>query len=334
MDKNQVVAICNAFHLGTVVNGAVPVSGGLIHRMWRIDTSHGSYAIKELDAAIMKRPRIHESYVQSEEIAAALKRQHIPAETALFHEKTPLYETGGAIVMVYPWIEGRTLTLNEVTFEHANLIGQLVATIHAATIPSLDLPVPEIHSISPARWQVLIDEARSKQLSWAFDANKDLANFIAWSHLYRKAKQQLNKKLVISHRDMDAKNVIWRDERSPVLIDWEGAGLINPTEEIINVAMEWAGMTETLFRKDIFIAVINGYRTKQGGIVTAEVEAAFHGLIGGCLNWLEFNMFRSIGSSEFNSEAQRLGMIETEMTLKKLSFLSQNIDNFMAWLPR
>jgi hypothetical protein len=102
MNRNQILAICKAFHLGTAVNGATSVSGGLIHRMWRINTNNGSYAVKELDAAIMKRPRIQESYVQSEEIAAALKRQNIPAETALMHEKAPLYETAGAIVTVYP----------------------------------------------------------------------------------------------------------------------------------------------------------------------------------------------------------------------------------------
>jgi thiamine kinase-like enzyme len=61
--------------------------------------------------------------------------------------------------------------------------------------------------------------------------------------------------------------VIWRDSTSPVLIDWEGAGLINPTEEVINVAMEWAGMTEILFRKNIFSAVIESYRNNGGYIV-------------------------------------------------------------------
>lgn len=332
MDKNQIAAICSSFHLGNPVNDIIPVRGGLIHRMWRLDTNNGSYAIKELNAAIMKRPRIHESYIQSEEIAAALKRRNIPVETALIHNKTPLFETGGAIVMVYPWVEGQTLTLNEVTPKHANKIGRLVAAIQAINITSLDFPIPEIHSISTERWQALIGEARDKKLPWAEDAHKNLPNLIAWTDLSRNAKQHLNKQLIISHRDMDPKNVIWRDATSPVLIDWEGAGLINPTAEIINVAMEWAGMTEVMFRKNIFLAVISGYRENQGLIVAAEAQAAFYGLMGGLLDWLEFNMFRSIASSDFNSETKQLGVSETAMTLNKLQFISQHIGYLISAL--
>jgi thiamine kinase-like enzyme len=324
LDKNQIAEICSAFHLGNPVNDIVPVRGGLIHRMWRLDTNSGSYAIKELDAAIMKRPRIHESYIQSEEISAALKRQNIPAETALINNMISLFETGGAIVMVYPWINGRTLTFNEITSDHAKQIGRLVAAIHAVNMTSLDLPLPEIHSITTDGWQALIIEARSQQLSWAEIAEKNITNLITWSEQYENAQQQLNKQLIISHRDMDPKNVIWRDANSPVLIDWEGAGLINPTAEIINVAMEWAGMTEVTFRENIFAAVISGYRANQGRIATEEVQAAIHGLMGGLLDWLEFNMFRSIDSSKFDTETQQLGVTETAMTLNKLHFISQN----------
>lgn len=184
----------------------------------------------------------------------------------------------------------------------------------------------EVHSISEERWHFLIDEAVSDKLSWATEANNNLSNLIEWSDIYKKAKQRLNKHLVLSHRDMDPKNVIWRDAVSPVLIDWESAGLINPTEEIINVAMEWAGMTEILFRENIFISVINGYCGSSGRLNESEIHDAIYGLIGGCLNWLEFNMFRSMGSSKYNIETQKLGITETEMTLKKLSFLASNID--------
>ncbi|OGT37557.1 MAG: hypothetical protein A3F11_02765 [Gammaproteobacteria bacterium RIFCSPHIGHO2_12_FULL_37_14] len=75
------------------------------------------------------------------------------------------------------------------------------------------------------------------------------------------------------------KNVIWHDANSPILIDWEGAGLINPTEEIINVAMEWAGMTEILFRKNIFLSVIGGYCNAKGCMVEGEIQDAFYGLL-------------------------------------------------------
>lgn len=334
MNRNQILAICEVFQLGTVLNDAIPVSGGLIHRMWRVDTSHGSFAVKELDAEIMKRPGIKESYIKSEEIAAALKSENIPAETALINHRTPLYKIDGSIVMVFPWVEGKTLTSAQVTTEHASQIGKIVAAIHLANITTLNLPIPEIHFVSEERWHSLVDEALNNKVLWAAEADKNLPNWIAWTNLYKKAKKRLNQNLIISHRDMDPKNVIWRDSISPVLIDWEGAGLINPTEEVINVALEWAGMTEIQFRKDIFSAVIEGYCSSGACLVKSEIHDALYGLIGGVLNWLEFNMFRSLDSSKYDIDIQKLGIEETETTFKKLHFLHENIDYFIELLQK
>ena len=334
MNKSQILKICEVFHLGTTHNEAIPIGGGLIHHMWKINTTSGSFAIKELDAEIMKRPGIHECYIQSEKIAAILKSKKIPAETALMNNIAPLYEIDGSIVMVFPWVDGSILMLNQITPGHANKIGGIVAAIHAANITTLNLPQPEIHFISEQRWHSLIDKALINKLTWAAEANTNFSNLLTWSDAYQKAKQQLNKKLIISHRDIDPKNVIWRDSNSPVLIDWESAGLINATEEAITVAIEWAGMTETLFKKNIFSAIIDGYYNRGGKLDKSEINDALYGVIGNCLNWLEFNMSRSLESSNYDKDIQNLGIEETEMTFKKLRFLATNTDHLIKLLQK
>ncbi len=40
---------------------------------------------------------------------------------------------------------------------------------------------------------------------------------------------------MISHTDLDRKNVIWQ-KNVPFIIDWEASGYINPTIELIQVA--------------------------------------------------------------------------------------------------
>jgi thiamine kinase-like enzyme len=70
-------------------------------------------------------------------------------------------------------------------------------------------------------------------LDWATISSTNLPQLIVWSETYQTAKQRLNKRLIISHTDMDPKNVLWHDDTSPVLIDWEGAGLANPTADIL-----------------------------------------------------------------------------------------------------
>ncbi|HEH5924806.1 TPA: phosphotransferase [Legionella pneumophila] len=330
MNKNQISKICETFNLGIALHDPVPVSGGLIHRMWRIDTNHGSFAIKELDPAIMQRSGIHNIYIQSEKIAATLKKEGIPVATAITKNNTPLYETDGITVMVYPWVEGKTLTLDQVTTKHANKIGTVVAAIHAANIKLFDLPIPEVHSISVEHWHNLVEKALNNKLAWADVANTNLPDLIIWSDLYQKAQQRLNKHLIISHTDMDPKNVIWHDEVSPVLIDWEGAGLANPTAEIMNVAIGWSGETELLFRENIFSAIIEGYCNAGGYIIKDDMPDAFYRLIGGYLAWLEFNMTRSLDSSEYKVDVQNRGIRETLITIKKLNFLSRNIDTFIS----
>jgi thiamine kinase-like enzyme len=329
VNKNQISKICEAFDLGTMFNEPIPVSGGLIHRMWRINTNRGSFAIKELDPIIMQRPGIYEIYIQSEKIAASLKSKQIPAATAIINNNTPLYETDGIVVMVFPWVEGKTLALHQVTPEHAKQIGAIVAAIHAENIKPFDLPIPETYYISAERWHDLVDKAFNNKLAWAAVANTNLPRLIVWSDTYQQAKQRLNKHLIISHTDMDPKNVLWTDDTSPVLIDWEGAGLANPTAEIINVAIGWSGETELLFRENIFSAVIDGYCEGGGRMIKSDMRDGFCGLIGGYLAWLEFNMSRSLESSKYNVDARNVGIEETKLTLKKLNFLDENIDRFM-----
>ncbi|MBA3536167.1 MAG: aminoglycoside phosphotransferase family protein [Tatlockia sp.] len=332
MNKKQILNICEAFDLGMVLNDPIPVMGGLIHRMWRINTNRGSFAIKELDSVIMQRPGIFEIYINSEKIAASLKSRQIPATTAIIKNNTPLYETDGIVVMVFPWVEGKTLALNQVTIEHAIRIGAIVAAIHLANIKPFDLPIPETYYIPAERWHALVDKAFKNKLPWATEVNTHLPRLIDWTEIYQKAKQRLNKHLIISHTDMDPKNVLWFDVTSPVLIDWEGAGLANPTAEIINVALGWSGETEQMFRESIFSAVIEGYCKSGGRIIKSDMRVAFHGLIGGYLAWLEFNMSRSLESSNNYDDASKLGIKETKLTLKKLNFIDKNIDRFMKLL--
>ena len=45
---------------GAVVFPVSPVSGGFMHRMYRVTTDRGIYAVKHLNPEIMSRPNVHE----------------------------------------------------------------------------------------------------------------------------------------------------------------------------------------------------------------------------------------------------------------------------------
>jgi hypothetical protein len=46
MDNNHIKEICYHFDLGLPVQAPTRVLGGLLHIMWRLECSKGSYAIK------------------------------------------------------------------------------------------------------------------------------------------------------------------------------------------------------------------------------------------------------------------------------------------------
>ena len=46
------------YNLGDITGDILPVSGGLMHKMFKVQTSTGIYAVKCLNPEIMKRPGV------------------------------------------------------------------------------------------------------------------------------------------------------------------------------------------------------------------------------------------------------------------------------------
>ena len=95
IDETQIKLLCNTCGLGDPLQEPQAVSGGLLHRLWRLDTTRGSFALKQLNAVIMQKPFIHESYRLSEAIAQAMAAHGVPAIAALSCNGDPLQEIDG-----------------------------------------------------------------------------------------------------------------------------------------------------------------------------------------------------------------------------------------------
>ncbi|MBO6316307.1 phosphotransferase, partial [Enterococcus faecium] len=82
---------------------------------------------------------------------------------------------------------------------------------------------------------------------------------------YREAIPLLCKTLIVGHRDLDQKNILWDSNDDPIVIDWESAALLNPTQEIITAALDWSWIHTTI-DIDVFEAMIKKYREAGGHI--------------------------------------------------------------------
>lgn len=102
----------------------------------------------------------------------------------------------------------------------------------------------------------------------------------------------LKKELVVSHGDLDQKNVLWDKDENPILIDWECARKLNPTHEIVSACLDWSGITSN-FDASLFMQMIKSYVRAGGRLDKDLLHAAFNGVLGNWINWMDFNIERA-----------------------------------------
>ncbi|GAC1361329.1 MAG: hypothetical protein NVSMB44_14710 [Ktedonobacteraceae bacterium] len=213
----------------------------------------------------------------------------------------------------------------------ARQIGALLARMH-----TLALDIPEVAPLEWKHfhkddWDILTFQASEAELPWTYPVRAALPMLLQWTQRYEDAGEKLMRHLVVSHRDLDQKNVLWPTSATPKIIDWEAAGLVNPTTELVSVALTWSGLAAGAVNKAIFTELIEAY-LQAGGVLEDASLDALHGLLGTWLGWLLFNMRRSLGESITTEDERQLGIRETMSTLAILRSLAQHTETWATWL--
>ena len=307
------------------------ITGGFVHRIWRLNTTRGSYAIKQLNSIIMQYPDIYETYHTSERIAAAMRAVGIPAVVALTgKDNDTLHIIENDAFQVYKWIDGATLSSHSVEPERARLIGSTLARMHTLHQSFPELIPPDMEPFSDDEWDMLTFQAADRGVSWAQPVRNALPRIAEWGQWESQAGKLLEKKLMVSHRDMNQKNVLWQDAHTFAILDWESAGLINPTMELVGAAFSWSGLVQGMPDEASFNALLEGYAV-SGGIIRDTGLTAIHSVIGNWLYWLHFNMFRSFSDSE---QERQVSESETIQTLTLLYALANNAETWAGWVEK
>ncbi|GAC1361332.1 MAG: hypothetical protein NVSMB44_14720 [Ktedonobacteraceae bacterium] len=114
MQRDQAARLSALYRIGELVAEPQVVTGGQLHRMWRLTTTRGAFAVKQLNSAIMQKPGIQHEYLVSEHIARTMALHGIPAIAALKNEKGLLQEIDGMFLLVYPWVDGEVTSSSPV----------------------------------------------------------------------------------------------------------------------------------------------------------------------------------------------------------------------------
>lgn len=338
MNQTQLISLCQILDLGDPLLEPISVTGGLLHKMYRIITNVGEYAVKELNPVIKTQANIKEKYRVTEEIASLMLQHNIPAIIAYRDQGQPIIEVGTDWFMVFDWIDAKTLAPEEITPYHAQKIGEILCTIHNLKIPAEQSDEPLFDYYTDEHWVELIEKVCSN--SDSNSGNIPLANLlksllpdiISLNQKFLIAGIKLKDTLLISHADLDPKNVLWQDNIDPKLIDWESARPVNPTLEVVACALDWSGITVGEVDVDLYKALITGYQTSGGKLANKDIKNAFYGLAGNWLAWLEFNIRRAIGECTSKREEQQFGTKMAIETLGTLMRLKNNVDKFVGYI--
>ncbi len=315
--------------LGTVVKEIVQVTGGLLHKMYRVSTDKGTYAVKVLNSEIMKRPVALQNTVNSEKVAATFKTI-IPVVAALEIDGKQIHELEGKYYMIFDWMEGASVFPPMISPKHCYAMGQVLGKMHHANT-SVEGVTPEKDGAVLFAWDKYQELLQGKEdEAWAIRYQNALSDIKAWNQAACEAQEELAKTLVISHRDLDPKNVMWNGD-VPLIIDWEAAGYVNPYQELLEVVNYWADDGKGGLSEEHFHALMDAY-TQHVKLENVDWDAVFAGSYIGMLGWLEYNVERAVGTSAATADEAQLGKEQVLGTIEALYVYQEKVLMMKKWL--
>jgi Ser/Thr protein kinase RdoA (MazF antagonist) len=345
LDDATVAELCRRYDMGTPAGAPAPVFGGLQHRMYRVSTERGDVAVKRLNATILGYPDVRARFRLSERIACAAKSAGVPAVTALpapFGDGDVLQDIGDDAFLVFPWLDSVPSVLHPPPGRaamRAGIIGSVLGQLHELRLafPELNPPKEPADTdrfaawsdAEAAEWTLLVSRAEELQMPYAREVRTLLPSIGQWirtSHASRRAllaSSETGPAWVVSHGDLDQKNVLWTadgespDVETPWLIDWESTGYYQPVIEAMCAAVDWSRQATGRLDTAAFSAFVSGYRSASP-LTDTEIRLGLQDYCGSLSGWLKYNLQRSTGTVATTPDERSLAVREVVATVGQL----------------
>ena len=328
MDIEKTIArLFEAAGLGIILPPVIPVSGGYMHRMYRVNTPERSYAVKHLNPEIMKRPNVMDNYRKAETLEQIIEDAGIPVVAALTLNGQKMQKVANEYFYVFRWQNGSITDWNNITPDQCRQAGTIQARIHALQ-PRYTAPV--IPELSTIKWAEYIAEAdrQNSVIAPLLKENEQLLNDA--QEALNAARLALPAMECITNEDMDPKNVMW-DEGKPVMIDLECLDYGNPVSHVLQLSLQWSGITTCTLDLAKTKAFFDGYlETWDNGFRN---YGSVVGLAYTWIEWMEYNITRALGQCQ-DEEEQAMGVSEVRNTINRIRYIREKEDQIRNLLDR
>ncbi|MCH9644397.1 MAG: aminoglycoside phosphotransferase family protein [Gammaproteobacteria bacterium] len=274
--------ILEYFQLESQVEEITEIDMGHLHRVYQIKTASHSFIVKKLKPRSCDKQHVFttevdnylENYTHAECIAAAFSAKSIPAVNAYFRQQQCIVSFDELDYVVYPYIEGDILMVEQMHLQQIEQVGQLIFQLHNCDI---GLPAARPFQLFKPNdvWHSFLQRHVPQHTALFSD-------LVAQCQLCY-TQQQYD---VISHRDITCRNIIWQQSQYSI-IDWELAGWIDPAVELLGVAINFSMLGTAHLDEDRFVAVLRGYGDVNH--LVQRFESSFYGLINIWLCWVQYN---------------------------------------------
>jgi thiamine kinase-like enzyme len=325
----QLEKLCKTLQLGELIHEPQELTGGLIHKMVAMQTTTSKYAVKALNPKVIARPEALQNIINSEKIACIVSG-NINAFPAKIYNDKAVQEIDGQYYLVFDWCDGKNIFGDDITAFHCEKIGQILAIVHKTDFTKLGLadnytddePVPD--------WNSYLKKGIAANAPWVQIVRDNIEKLYDYSNLTCSAAKILSENTVITHCDLEPKNVLWQD-KTPYLIDWEAAGFVNPMHDLVETAVYWSKDNNGQLVKNKFLALIQGYKSIISNLQSdwsAVLDKGFSGLLG----WLEYSLKRSLWIECTDEVENKMGTEHVSGTICNINKYAEDKKMLSNWL--
>lgn len=332
--KEVIKSLFIKYGLGELKGDITTVSGGLMHKMFKVQTNKGTYAVKCLNPEIMKRPGAFDNYKRAEALESILEDNGIPIVPALTFDGQKMLREDDRYFYIFNWQEGHITDPDNITKEQCYKAGEILGRIHAIQgdieVHSSTSEHGELHPVvhdnnessapelSNIDFHAYIENARKQEsnISKVIEENLELLKYA--QNQLNEARKKLPTMKAISNDDMDPKNIMWHNGE-PFVIDLECLDYSNPISSCLDLSLQWAGTVNEKFNSDNLEAFYKGYLSAYDNGFRSYDE--LYGIAYTWLEWLEYNLKRAIGIEGTTDEDINLGASETINTISRIKYL-------------
>jgi Ser/Thr protein kinase RdoA (MazF antagonist) len=276
------------------VTAYAEVAGGWSNRVWRLSTTSGDLAVKQLRNA-WGEPRWREWLAEGWFLELAARDAGVAMPEPVANPvtgKALAYVarsdgSGEAPVRLHRWIESTPVPRKPVGRDLARWVGQTLATVHALALrpTAPDLYPGRVGLTTADVWPDLVARSRAAEAPWA----EQLA---VVEHVARRATALLEPwdpaDEILCHGDVDQKNLL-RAADGPQLVDWDVVLPRLPAHDLAEAALSMACWRSP----GVVAAVLDAYR-EAGGDARPLVATDLGPSLAARLGWIRFTVDRAL----------------------------------------